>query len=180
MSRKQETKTIETPFGTATIHDYRNHETPEHGGDRATIAFERLTINRKDYGDKRFSLTGRRYYGDSKTRYYLSESSYQERLTNAADKKLEEFFLPGGEPIAELQPYIESLDAEDVRQATKNTLAHQVFSSLHDAVEKTAVREHEVLTREFVSELVDELLVEAATKRQDGVSYADIYLKRKG
>lgn len=167
---KQERKTLETPFGTATIHDWRGHKT-----DNATVAsigFDRFVANRKDYGTVTLYLD--RPAKSWQTVPSISTSFYR-ALTDAARQKVSEYFIPNGSVIADLAPYMEELDAEDARASLKSRIAHKALRGLDDALTDFVDR-NDAEGRALAVELLDEVLRETMARREAGEKYIDIYL----
>lgn len=167
---KQERKTIETPFGQATIHDWRNHKVVNET--RAALQFDHFVVNRKDYGSMTLYLEAPvRSWGPAP---YMSTSNYS-AITEAARRAVRDYFVPGGQIIADLAPYIEELDADDARASMKSRIAHVALRGLDDAINDTVERT-DAKGRALAAELLDEVLAEVAAARQDGKKYIDIYL----
>ena len=178
---RQDALTIETPFGTAKVHDHRDHRSNTNNDShaRAALHFEDFTVNNK--ADGRITL-----YRDTPGIHRrewpptVAPSSYSYRsITDAARRKVQEYFVVDGEVIDVLKPYMEPLDESSARVELKERLRHEVYGSLHGVIERFSYSDVEG-SRPQAQELVDELLTEALAQRQDGVSYSSIYLNRKG
>jgi phosphoribosyl-ATP pyrophosphohydrolase len=162
---KQEQKTIETPFGTATVNDWRGSS---NGKDtRASITFDHFTVNRKEYGS--ITLYLEKWHGIRN--FTITTMNYRD-LTDAARRAVVTYFTPVDNIHADLAPYAEDLDPEDVRADLKSRVAHKVLRELHDTVTGFV----NVEDRDLINELVDEVLVETMLKRQHGLSFTKIYL----
>lgn len=160
---KQAPKTIETPFGTATVHDWRSHETPKvnegHHAARevASIGFKDLVVNKKSYGDMTLYVT---HYPHG-----ISTGPFRYgTLTDSARDKINAYFTKEHEAIA---PLLEDVDADDARRLLKHDLAYKALDHLHKSVTMAE-------DPELNAELLDEIYAEVQRQRQDGKSYHEI------
>jgi hypothetical protein len=163
--------TIETPFGTATIHDSRYYADHKESRPRlAGIYFEgALTVNRKEYQGVHLSVE-RWHDGE----VYVGPNGYGYRdLTESARNKLRDWFnLP--ENLEILKPYLEPLDPADIRRQIKSSLHSNIASELHKQEGETnfppAARESGL-----VKELMIETLRDALAWVESGKSFSSFY-----
>jgi hypothetical protein len=162
---KQAPLALDTPYGKVTVHDKRNHESfkPRARQRVARLHFEKLTVNRKDYGDMTVYLAQ-----DNSGRFGIELESYRD-LTDAARRDIEEYFCDSVFPNPILAPYKEPLDEADHRASLKRTLKLEILRHLDDAAHKGAWEETSLRT-----EIVDEILFEVRSKRADGKAYSTI------
>lgn len=169
---KQERKTIQTPFGEATVHDWRNYKVVNET--RASLSFDHFVANRKDYGSMTLYLEAPKRAWEVAP--YLSTSTYG-AITEAARRALRDYFVPDGQIIEDLAPYLEEMDGDDVRASLKARIAYVALRGLDDAINETVDR-NDAEGRALAAELLDEILAEVKAERQDGKKYIQIYLDR--
>lgn len=164
---KQAPKTIETPFGTATVYDWRDHNTPKvtekYFGNReiASIGFKVLTVNRKEYRDMTLYVT---HYSNH-TGNYIGTGPYRyDALTKSARDKINDYFTMEHEAIA---PLLEDVDATDARRLLKHDIAYKALDHLHKTVTMSD-------DPKLHAELLDEIYAEVQRQRQDGKDYHEI------
>ena len=153
---KQEKKVIPTPFGDATVHDWRL------GGDpatRASINFDALTVNRVDYGSVSLYLM-HRSHGT-----HVSPYSYG-TLTDSAHKKLNDFFCPGDAVHPELDVYMHPVDAGDIRAKLKHDVAYATLTVLSDFESGSKFRESKV-DHSDMNLILDEVLADIIKGRAE-------------
>lgn len=171
---KQDQLIIETPFGTATLIDRRDHKSDPKTGQRASLHFGKLTVNRKEY--EGISLYLEKGRGDYPPSVALSSHSYRD-MTDAARRKVNDHFVPDGQVLPVLEPYMEPLDDASARAELKDRLTYEVTNGLYKAIESFSYPGIEG-SRELAQEIIDEILVEVQRKRQDSISYTNIHLNR--
>ena len=162
-SPKQDKLTLETPFGQCIVHDWR----PSNDGILASVNFEELTVNNKGYKSVSFYLTKRPHAGP-----YL-DCHYFNRPTDAAMRKLSEYFTPGDGVREELEVYTLPLNPADVRAYKKDRIKHDIVSELYKV---TSSRHTE--DQAEVMELMDEVLKDVIKARKAGKTFGNIYFDK--
>jgi hypothetical protein len=162
---KQAPLELDSPYGKLTVHDKRSHESFKPRGRQrvARLHFDKLTVNRKDYGDMDV------YLAQDDRGFFGLETDVYRGLTGAARRDLEEYFCDSVFPNPVLAPYKEPLTDEDYRASLKRTLKLEILRHLDDAAHKGSWEETTLRT-----DLVDEILYEALAKRGNGVTYSTI------
>lgn len=168
----QPKRVIETPFGTATITDsryYADHK--DHRPRLAYIAFDKgLTVNRKDYKGVSFEL---QRGWTSEEPYHVSPMGYNYReLTESARDKVRAYFAqPEHREI--FTPFLEELDAADIRRQIKSSLHHHIAGELH---KQEGNGDYPQSARNgLVKELMTEILNDALAWAAEGKSYSSFY-----
>jgi hypothetical protein len=162
---KQARTTIETPFGTGYIMDHRGHETPKRDekharAEVAAIRFEKLVINRKDYGDMVLYVTR---WHDS-----ISVSPYSYGgVTSKAHDALNEFF----NDCPPLEPFLDDLDEAGCRASRKHKLWYEIQSKLSSLSSNQYYPSEE---GKLTDALLDEVLADITAQRAAGVHFSNI------
>jgi hypothetical protein len=166
---------LETPFGTCRVVDTRGWETPLVGDTRyrpeesrlAKLSFEKLVINRKDYGSKTLYLARGRFGVDV-------SAHWADKITPAGRTALDAYFTTN-EAMA---PYLVDLDPADCRADEKA----YVMSELRMALSKVTPSKHEVAGNAPAQrrvDLVDECLEEIVEARDHSVWFTSIGMEGK-
>ena len=158
---RQDRWELETPFGTATVHDWRGPDDAELV--RANVHFEELTINSKPYKGLTIYLQTMPGPKGAETRYWWNMSTAYAPPTPAAKRKLIEF-LDGQD---KLKQYLLPLPSGDRDRLELDSLRRTLAREIAEAGEKNNSTDN----------LVDQVLREMLNARNEGKSYMDLWLR---
>ena len=162
---RQDPRMVDTKLGRVKILDYRDNETERSDNMYATVAridFERLVINRKDYGEITYYLErihpGREVYRTTPARW-------GEPLTTAAGKQVHEM-------LDELGPhyrdYVAPLDPGDVARDRLDKLERKLAEACYKLKD----------TPQATDEEIAEALRRVLARREAGETFHQIYFGR--
>lgn len=163
--------TIETPYGVGVLRDSRHYnDKPNHYGSRelATVHFEKLTVNRKEYSNVRFSVKPGWGYDDAAP-FRVHDDTYRAGLTDSARDKVGAALLEHADKFA---PYLEELDAATVRSQIKDELASKIRRAIGDVAPNHYHKGPDFQLRE---DLIAEVLAECIARHDTGLSWSEVY-----